>query len=469
MFLECSGAFKQNRTLLRAKDLAVGLINCLGRRTISGLLTSCGKIFEDWSAEYRLFYGQRMELSKIFDVVRKKVLDYQPNSGNTPIYGHMDDTLLKKTGKKVAGTSWKRDPLGPPFHTNFIWAQRFIQISLSLPDGPMPCANRSIPVDFFHSPTVQKPKKKDSGSAWKEYKEKQKIAKLSVQGSKRITLLRENLDREGAQERPLIMSVDGSYSNETVLKGLPERTTLIGRIRKDAKLNKLPELNKGAGRNRVYGQPLPTPEEIRQSKEYLWQEVRAFATGKTHCFKVKVVKDIRWRKSSTKNLQLVVIRPLGYRLTKNSKMLYRQPAYLICTDPNLDIGELLQAYLWRWGIEVNFREEKTLLGCGQAQVRNSKAVEKVPAFVTAVYSMIQLADYHTSKAMENLSLPRAKWYPVKAKTKKTTGDIINNCRSQMWAKSAEINFSDFVNLHLNMQSRKIRPNHAQSVLMYSRK
>ncbi|MGJ3234325.1 hypothetical protein [Marivirga sp.] len=282
-------------------------------------------------------------------------------------------------------------------------------------------------------------------------------------------MLRENLDREGAQERPLIMSVDGSYSNETVLKGLPERTTLIGRIRKDAKLNKLPELNKGAGRNRVYGQPLPTPEEIRQSKEYLWQEVRAFATGKTHCFKVKVVKDIRWRKSSTKNLQLVVIRPLGYRLTKNSKMLYRQPAYLICTDPNFDIGELLQAYLWRWGIEVNFREEKTLLGCGQAQVRNSKAVEKVPAFVTAVYSMIQLADYHTSKAMENLSLPRAKWYPVKAKTKKTTGDIINNCRSQMWAKSAEINFSDFVNLHLNMQSRKIRPNHAQSVLMYSRK
>ncbi|WP_434544615.1 hypothetical protein [Marivirga sp.] len=146
--------------MLRAKDLAVGLINCLGRRIISGLLTSCGKIFEDWSAEYRLFYGQRMELSKIFDVVRKKVLDYQPNSGNTPIYGHMDDTLLKKTGKKVAGTSWKRDPLGPPFHTNFIWAQRFIQISLSLPDGPMPCANRSIPVDFFHSPLFKNPRRK---------------------------------------------------------------------------------------------------------------------------------------------------------------------------------------------------------------------------------------------------------------------------------------------------------------------
>lgn len=214
-----------------------------------------------------------MDISKIFDIVRKKVVSRQPSKDNTPIYAHMDDTLLNKTCKKVAGTSWKRDPLGPSFHTNFIWAQRFIQISLSLPEGPMLCANRSIPVDFFHSPTVKKPKRKDADSVWEEYKEKQKIAKLSVQGAKRIALLRENLDKEGAREGQLLISVDGSYSNETVLKGLPEMTTLIGRIRKDAKLNELPKLNQGAGRNRVYGQQLPSPEEIRQSEEYPRQEV----------------------------------------------------------------------------------------------------------------------------------------------------------------------------------------------------
>lgn len=466
---ECRDAFKQDRTFLRAKDLAFGLINCFGRRTVTGLMTSCGKLFEDWSAEYRLFYQERMDINKLFEVVRKKVISHQPNTSTSPIYAHMDDTLVKKTGKKVEGTSWKRDPLGPPFHTNFIWAQRFIQISLSLPEDSMPCGNRSIPVDFFHSPTVQRPKNKDDESIWQEYKEKRKIAKLSVQGSKRIALLRENLDKDGAKERQLIMSVDGSYSNETVLKNLPERTTLIGRIRKDAKLNKLPALNEGAGRHRVYGEPLPTPEEIRQSKDHEWQEVKAFATGKIHCFNVKVIKHIRWRKSSKKNLQLVVIRPLGYRLTKNSKMLYRKPAYLICTDPDLEIGELLQAYLWRWGIEVNFREEKTLLGCGQAQVRNPIAVEKVPAFITAIYAMIQLADYQTRKSMESLKLPRSKWYPAKTVVKQTTGDIINSLRSQIWAKSTQINFSDFVKLHQKMQRRKIRPQPTQAALMYSRK
>jgi hypothetical protein len=30
---------------------------------------------------------------------------------------------------------------------------------------------------------------------------------------------------------------------------------------------------------------------------------------------------------------------------------------------------LLQYYLWRWGIEVNFREEKALIGIGEVQVR----------------------------------------------------------------------------------------------------
>src|SRR5690606_18585334 len=48
------------------------------------------------------------------------------------IYAHMDDTLLRKTGKKVDGTKWIRDPLGPPFQTNLVWGQRSIQTSLSL-------------------------------------------------------------------------------------------------------------------------------------------------------------------------------------------------------------------------------------------------------------------------------------------------------------------------------------------------
>jgi hypothetical protein len=63
---------------------------------------------------------------------------------------------------------------------------------------------------------------------------------------------------------------------------------------------------------------------------------------------------------SSHNLQLLVIAPLGYRLRKGSKLLYRQPAFIICTDPSLAIDLLLQSYLWRWDIEINFRDQKSL-------------------------------------------------------------------------------------------------------------
>jgi hypothetical protein len=69
------------------------------------------------------------------------------------------------------------------------------------------------------------------------------------------------------------------------------------------------------------------------------------------------------------HLQLLVIAPLGYRLRKGSKLLYRQPAFLICTDPSLPIDSLLQNYLWRWDIEINFRDQKSLLGSSSASLR----------------------------------------------------------------------------------------------------
>jgi hypothetical protein len=54
-------------------------------------------------------------------------------SSDNMIVAHMDDTILKKSGRDVPGAGWRRDPLRPPFQTNFIWGQRFLQISIDLP------------------------------------------------------------------------------------------------------------------------------------------------------------------------------------------------------------------------------------------------------------------------------------------------------------------------------------------------
>jgi len=464
---QCADAYNQDSAFKTGRDLAFGALTCMGRHTLTGLLTASGHQFMDWSSAYRLFSQHRVDISRLFDVVRSGVL--QELDDQPMIVVHMDDTILKKTGRHIPGTAWRRDPLGPPFQTNFIWGQRFVQISMALPDHQGCCQSRAVPIDFHHCPTVKKPGRTAQEQDWTIYKEQQRKLKLSKQGSERLKQLRNSLDKQGVPEKQLVVSVDGSYTNEEVLKHLPERVTLIGRIRKDTKLYAKPENQPDFGRRRVYGDRIPTPEQIRQSDQYPWQEVNAWAAGKEHKFNVKVIKDAMWRSAGQKhNLQLVVIRPLGYRLTKSSKMLYREPAYLICTDNELRIENLLQDYLWRWEIEVNFREEKTVLGCGQAQVRNPESAERVPAFIAAIYALLHLAAHRALKSSNQVLLPRPKWYLKKEQKRHSTGDLINNLKAQAWSKAIGMNFSGFVNKELKTQSHRNNANPFTSAMFYMR-
>jgi hypothetical protein len=174
LFLECNSAFKQYRSALRTHNLAYGLLNCLGRHTLTGMITSSGRQFVDWSSVYRLFQDNRINIDSMFSVITNSLLNNKFCSNQDEnIYSHMDDTILNKTGRKIFGTSWRRDPLGPPFHTNFIWGQRFIQISISLPEKSGASISRAIPVDLHHCPTVKKPGKKATPELLNEYKEKE--------------------------------------------------------------------------------------------------------------------------------------------------------------------------------------------------------------------------------------------------------------------------------------------------------
>ena len=133
---------------------------------------------------------------------------------------------------------------------------------------------------------------------------------------------------------------DGGYTNAGLLKGLPAKTDYIGRIRRDAVLNALPGPPTATGRPPVYGAQVQTPEELRTDDTVAWQSVEAYAAGKMHTFKIKTLGPVLWCKAgATRPLQVMVIAPVGYRLRAGSKLLYRQPAFLVCTDPDMSVGE----------------------------------------------------------------------------------------------------------------------------------
>ena len=355
--------FAQQRTHHRATILAVSQLACLGRHTVTGLLSTAGRQHQDWTADYRFFSQGRWDAQGPFNSVVEGMLEFL--SPQAPFVTAMDDTLLRKTGPKIPDVAYRRDPLSPAFHTNFVRGQRFLQVSAMLPAGAeSPTSARAIPIRFQPAPPLPKASKRDSEQERIEVHKLAKYYNLSTIGRDAIVATRDQLDRQpNGESRLLVVGVDGSYTNQTVLRGLPPRTTLIGRIRKDADLFYPPEVSQqpAKGRKRSYGRPAPTPEELRKDESIPWQEVRAFAAGKLHTFRIKTICPVLWPKAgSGMPLRLVVIAPLDYRLRAGAKLLYRQPAYLICTDPNMPLAEVVQDYLWRWGIEVDHRDEKQL-------------------------------------------------------------------------------------------------------------
>ena len=164
--------------------------------------------------------------------------------------------------------------------------------------------------------------------------------------------------------------------------------------------------------------------------------MRAYACGQVHEFQVKVLADVRSPLCGDHPVEVVVIKPLGYRLRQGSKLLYRQPAYLICTEATLSVQQVVQEYLWRWDIEVNFREEKTLLGVGQAQVRVASSVEAVPALAVGAYALLLLAareTYGIDGQPDTLPLPQ--WRRANPPARATTGRLINQLRYELWAQA----------------------------------
>jgi hypothetical protein len=435
LIAECAGAFKQTRSLERARILLLSQLVCLGRHTVTGLICASARQFQDWSADYRLFSAERFDPDELFRVVLRGALPEL--TGDGPIVAAMDDTILRKSSRKTPGVAHRRDPGGPKFRVNLVLAQRFLQVAVVLPPRSGPGPARTVPVAFVHAPTPRKPGPKGTPAQWAEYHRVQRETNLSEVAVARVRQLRRELDADkGSRDRKLWLAVDGGYTNGKVIKSLPERTVLIGRLRKDAKLYypaAAGDQPSGAGRRKRYGERAPTPEQLRQDESVPWERVTVFAAGREHEFKVKTVSPVLWEKAGTSvRLRLVVIAPLGYRPRKDSRVLYRQPAYLICTDPAASLAQVVQAYVWRWEIEVNHRDEKQLIGVGEAQVSHPASVESMPAMAVAAYSLLLLAArraYPEEVIAEGLAAP--KWMAGKPRPRLTTKELQDELRAEL--------------------------------------
>jgi hypothetical protein len=439
----CGDGFSSPQAFARGRRHLLSQLLCLGRHTITGLLRNQDRTQQDWTADYRFYSETHFQPDKLFGQVRGQIEKLsQPNA---PLVVAMDDSLLRKTGPQIFGCRYQRDPLSPPFHVNFVRGLRVLQISAAVPQGDQGAA-RLIPIDFQHAPLPAKPHKKAPPELHALYAQERAKKNINLVGKDRLAFLRQQMDQGPGRDKQLVVTVDNRFTNSTVLPQLPERTTLIGRVRKDAAFFYAPQQQPQRGRKKKYGERCPTPEQILKDQSIPWQEVEAYAAGQRFQFKVKTLDQVfSAMDKAQRALRLIVTEPVAYRRTKKSKLARREPAYLICTDPSLSLQELVQMFLWRWDIEVNFRDEKTVLGVGQAQVHSESSNQNAPALAVAAYALLLLASIKTYGLNGNPdTLKDPLWYQRTKEQRPTTNALINQLRYEMWASALrKTNFQPF--------------------------
>jgi DDE superfamily endonuclease len=264
--------FPQERTFQRAVRQALGSLLCLGRRRLTRIIWTNGGQHRSWSAEYFLHSRCQWEPRQLFQPILKRALTHCPQR----LVGvASDDTRLRKTGRAIPQAFYRRDPLSPPFHLNLVLGLRFLQASLLVPlHRHAPVGTRALPIRLQEVSRVKRPGKKATEEMQKQYKEAVKQKTLSRSFVEMGKQLRQELDQAAGYHKVLVPAGDGSFCNRTCFGEIPERSVLLARARRDAKLcfrapqDSLPR--------RFYATEKFTPERVRQDESRAWKTTKIF-------------------------------------------------------------------------------------------------------------------------------------------------------------------------------------------------
>jgi hypothetical protein len=380
-------AFAQTRSGKRAVEQAVGSLLALGRRTLSRTLWALGRQDRDWSADYKLHSRAGWNTQDLFQPVLEQGARWCDDS---VLVVAMDDTRIRKTGRKILTAFYQRDPLSPKFRFNLMWGLRFLHFSLLVPlyrsgsDVPP----RSLPVRFLEVPAIRKPGRKASPAEIEAHRQLVREHNLSRRTVDLLRDLRQSADTAGLRQRTILAVGDAGFCNRTLLRQPLDRIDILSRTRRDCRLC---HAAKPGGR-RFYSDESFTPEQVRQRESLPWRQARIFHGGQWRDVRYKEVGSVYWRTGGARRpLRLLVVAPVPYDSGKGRRKYYRDPAFLLTTDLHRTAAVLLQAYFDRWQIEVNHREIKDTLGIGQAQLRHPNSVPRQPALLVAAYSALLLA------------------------------------------------------------------------------
>ncbi len=409
-------AFCQHRSFWKAQRHALGLMLTMGSVQISRVLWTLGLGGRDWSAEYRHFSRSKWDPQDCF----KPILAAAVRGSEGPYVDMAGDfTHIKKCGRKIAGIRLMRDPASDlKWNNPLIYGLQYLQLGWLapvphlMPDGSTGSAARCLPMHFSSVPSLQKPGKKASEEERKAYKQDQLKRPAMVATRHALRNVRAVLDAHQGDQQILSVVLDGSFANRTMLAEPMDRIQLICRCRRNARL-RFGETSNNT--RRFYKPGLFTPDAIRTDHaQYPFSEALIHLTGRTITVRYKTITNVYWPSVGKRRpLRLLMVAQPHHKAkgTPGQVPTFDQRTYhIITTDLHRPAHEIIQRAFDRWQIEVSHREEKTVFGIGDAQVRNARSVQRHPAFAVACYSLLHLAAIELTKQNQHsLDTQLPKW------------------------------------------------------------
>ena len=388
-----TAVFKDVRSKMHVCEMGVASIVAACPKTITSLVEfnsahgNPALNHGNWSASYRLLSTCKWKLKELSWVLLDSALEFI--GADEPVMLAIDDTLLRKTGRRIRGCAYARDPLSPPFQANLVWGQRILCVSV-LVRSSATSAYRAVPVFFLHVPSVKIPANA-SEEDLEKLVEMRKKNKMAAVARRLVEAIRKHLDENGLAGKKLVVCADASFANHMFLYGELHDTAMVCRCRSDLRLVRPLRKEERVGK-KLYGERLPTPEEMHRDEGVAGSALECGVMHQHASITYKSMQDVRWP-TALRNQPCSVYAIEGQHYRKYGKRQHTHPAFLVMTGDVSGVSPeaLLEAYLLRWEIEVGFRDQKNWLGIGKAQVRNSVSVKKTPAFMSACYSMLLLA------------------------------------------------------------------------------
>jgi hypothetical protein len=388
------------------RALLVGQICQTAQRTVCGMLVGA-RLSGVWhhARAHRFFSLARWQADELGLRIAELIVGRLCEPG-VAILVAVDDTLLKRRGRRVHGAFWHHDATANSDRGTVAWGNNWVTVGIVV---RLPFLDRAIclPVLF----RLWQPKRKGIATGKPDPERPSK----PVLAREMIDLLAGRLDG-----RAIDVVGDAAYATSAA-RGLPGRVSLTSRLRSNAAIYApAPPRTGKRGRPAVWGARLPSLAQIATDPATRWTEATVQRYGKTESVMVHTI-DCLWEPLGAETPVRVIL------LQDTTKACGYQIA-LITTDLTSTPGQIVARYADRWPIEVAYQDAKHLFGVGHARNRTPRAVQRTVPFqflaMTLTIIWYALAGHHPDVIAEHRA--RAPWYVSKANP--STADMLAKLR-----------------------------------------